>query len=93
MGEYFSGNASQEEANEQDYNLLTGDYIIKKTNEGGACTTARDDDRDDYFWSQSGHSRAFLAAIHLRRLVTSLYSRMPVSTILISTLGWNRTLR
>lgn len=41
MGEYFSGNATQEEANEQDYNLLTGDYIIKKTNEDGKMTTER----------------------------------------------------
>ncbi|MEK5028289.1 hypothetical protein [Paenibacillus sp. FSL M7-1046] len=41
MGEYFSGNATQEEADEQDYNLLTGDYIIKKTNEDGKMTTER----------------------------------------------------
>jgi hypothetical protein len=41
MGEYFSGNATQEEANEQDYNLLTGDYIIKTTNEDGKITTER----------------------------------------------------
>ncbi|MEK4058384.1 MULTISPECIES: hypothetical protein [unclassified Paenibacillus] len=40
MGEYFSGNATQEEADEQDYNLLTGDYI-KKTNEDGKMTTER----------------------------------------------------
>lgn len=41
MGEYFAGNATQEEANEEDYNLLTGDYIIKHTNEEGEITTER----------------------------------------------------
>ncbi|WP_342435510.1 hypothetical protein NSS79_17760 [Paenibacillus sp. FSL L8-0436] len=41
MGEYFSGNATQEAADEQDYNLLTGDYIIKKTNEDGKMITER----------------------------------------------------
>ena len=39
MREYFTGNATQEEANEQDYNLLTGDYIIKKPNENGKIIT------------------------------------------------------
>ncbi|MNO12223.1 hypothetical protein D3C76_18290 [compost metagenome] len=39
MGEYFTGNATQEEANEQDYNLLTGDYIITTTNEEGKRIT------------------------------------------------------
>lgn len=34
-GEYFIGNAAKEEAKEQDYNLLTGDYMIKETNESG----------------------------------------------------------
>jgi hypothetical protein len=38
-GEYFTGNATEEKANEQDYNLLTGDYIIKETNESGKIKT------------------------------------------------------
>jgi hypothetical protein len=41
MGEYFTGNATQDEAHEQDYNLLTGDYHIKKTNEKGENVTER----------------------------------------------------
>lgn len=41
MGEYFAGNATQEEASEEDYNLLTGDFIIKQTNEDGETTTER----------------------------------------------------
>jgi hypothetical protein len=41
MGDYFTGNATQEEANEQDYNLLTGDYIFMKSNEDGKITTER----------------------------------------------------
>ncbi|MNW70746.1 hypothetical protein D3C74_501880 [compost metagenome] len=39
MGEYFTGNATQEESDEQDYNLLTGDYVIKTTNEEGKRVT------------------------------------------------------
>ncbi|MGG3280065.1 hypothetical protein [Paenibacillus solani] len=38
-GEYFTGSATEEEANEQDYNFLTGDYIIKKTDESGKQKT------------------------------------------------------
>lgn len=35
LGEYFTGNATEEEAQEQDYNLLTGDYTLKETLENG----------------------------------------------------------
>jgi len=38
-GEYFTGSATEEEANVQDYNLLTGDYIIKETDESGKQKT------------------------------------------------------
>lgn len=40
-GEYFTGSATEEQVSEQDYNLLTGDYIIKKTNEKGKIITTR----------------------------------------------------
>lgn len=35
MGEYYAGTHTRENANEADYNLLTGDYIIRTTNEDG----------------------------------------------------------
>lgn len=35
MGEYFNGTHTQENADEEDYNLLTGDYIIQRTDENG----------------------------------------------------------
>ncbi|MCU6707326.1 hypothetical protein M6D81_01275 [Paenibacillus sp. J5C_2022] len=34
-GSYFSGDASIDQADEEDFNLLTGDYIVKKRNEEG----------------------------------------------------------
>ncbi|WP_213526793.1 hypothetical protein [Paenibacillus sp. J31TS4] len=33
MGSYFTGTMTRENANEEDYNLLTGDYIIRATDE------------------------------------------------------------
>lgn len=39
MGSYFTGNATIDGADEEDYNLLTGDYIIKKTDENGKVKT------------------------------------------------------
>lgn len=38
-GEYFTGSATEEEANVQDYNLLTGEYVIKETDESGKQKT------------------------------------------------------
>ncbi|WP_373231368.1 hypothetical protein [Cohnella sp.] len=35
MGSYFTGNATMDNADEEDYNLLTGDYLIKRTDEEG----------------------------------------------------------
>ncbi|AOY76772.1 hypothetical protein [Clostridium formicaceticum] len=35
MGSYFTGNTTMDNADEEDYNLLTGDYIIKRTDENG----------------------------------------------------------
>ncbi|WP_166243060.1 hypothetical protein [Paenibacillus turpanensis] len=34
-GSYYTGNAIQENADEEDYNLLTGDYILQRTDEQG----------------------------------------------------------
>lgn len=38
MGEYFTGTHTRENADEEDYNLLTGDYIIRTTNDNGEVT-------------------------------------------------------
>ncbi|OAB38361.1 hypothetical protein [Paenibacillus glacialis] len=38
MGEYFTGTTTQENADEEDYNLLTGDYIIRTTVDNGKVT-------------------------------------------------------
>lgn len=38
-GSYFTGTATMENADEDDYNLLTGDYIIKKYEDGQIKTT------------------------------------------------------
>lgn len=35
MGSYFTGTTTRENADEEDYNLLTGDYIIRTTGEDG----------------------------------------------------------
>ncbi|MNP85915.1 hypothetical protein D3C76_1858640 [compost metagenome] len=35
MGTYFTGNATMENADEDDYNLLTGDYVYKRTDDKG----------------------------------------------------------
>jgi hypothetical protein len=35
LGTYFTGNATIDDADEEDYNLLTGDFIIKKRDEAG----------------------------------------------------------
>ena len=41
LGSYFSGNVTRENADEEDYNLLTGDYIFKKTNDAGIQNTTK----------------------------------------------------
>lgn len=41
LGSYFTGNTTEENANEEDYNLLTGDYIKKKTDEKGNIQTTK----------------------------------------------------
>jgi hypothetical protein len=38
MGEYYTGTQTSENGDEEDYNLLTGDYIIRKTDENGKVT-------------------------------------------------------
>lgn len=38
-GEYFTGTSTEEEADVQDYNLLTGEYMIKETDESGKQKT------------------------------------------------------
>lgn len=35
MGTYFTGTTTSENADEEDYNLLTGDYIIRTTDTNG----------------------------------------------------------
>lgn len=35
LGSYFSGTTTRENADEEDYNLLTGDYTLKKADENG----------------------------------------------------------
>ena len=35
MGSYFTGTTTMDNADEEDYNLLTGDYIIKRRDENG----------------------------------------------------------
>lgn len=35
MGTYFTGNATMENADEDDYNLLTGDYVYQRTDDKG----------------------------------------------------------
>ena len=39
-GSYFTGTQTPENADEEDYNLLTGDYVIRKTDEEGNMTTS-----------------------------------------------------
>ncbi len=39
LGSYFTGNTTEENADEEDYNLLTGDYIKKKADEKGNIQT------------------------------------------------------
>lgn len=41
VGSYFNGEVTRENADEEDYNLLTGDYIFKKTNESGNQITTK----------------------------------------------------
>ncbi len=41
LGSYFTGNATEENADEEDYNLLTGDYITKKADEKGNIQTTK----------------------------------------------------
>lgn len=41
MGSYFTGNATMDNADEEDYNLLTGDFIIKRTDEEGKVTITK----------------------------------------------------
>ncbi len=40
-GQYFSGTHTRENADEEDYNLLTGDYVIRKTDEDGHTTITK----------------------------------------------------
>lgn len=41
LGSYFTGNTIEENADEEDYNLLTGDYIKKKADEKGNIQTTK----------------------------------------------------
>lgn len=41
LGTYFTGNATIDEADEEDYNLLTGDFISKKRDESGNVITTK----------------------------------------------------
>lgn len=41
LGSYFTGTTTQENADEEDYNLLTGDYIIRKADEKGNLNTTK----------------------------------------------------
>lgn len=41
MGEYYTGTQTPDTGNEEDYNLLTGDYKIRKVDENGKVTTQK----------------------------------------------------
>ncbi|HBW36642.1 hypothetical protein [Desulfosporosinus sp. BICA1-9] len=41
LGSYFTGTTTKDDADEEDYNLLTGDYIIKKADEKGIVNTTK----------------------------------------------------
>ncbi len=41
MGTYFTGTTTRDNANEEDYNLLTGDYIIRTKDESGEINTIK----------------------------------------------------
>jgi hypothetical protein len=41
LGSYFTGNTTMENADEEDYNLLTGDFIKKKADEKGNIVTTK----------------------------------------------------
>lgn len=41
FGSYFSGTTTRENADEEDYNLLTGDYTLKKADENGDVNTTK----------------------------------------------------
>ncbi|MNN83368.1 hypothetical protein D3C81_2004010 [compost metagenome] len=41
MGEYYTGTQTPDTGNEEDYNLLTGDYKIRKVDENGKATTQK----------------------------------------------------
>ena len=40
-GSYFTGTTTMENADEEDYNLLTGDYIIRKADENGKMVISK----------------------------------------------------
>ncbi len=42
LGSFFTGTTTEENADEEDYNLLTGDYVIKKADEKGNVNTTKD---------------------------------------------------
>lgn len=41
LGSYFTGNTTMDNADEEDYNLLTGEFITKKTDEKGNIKTIK----------------------------------------------------
>ncbi len=41
LGSYYTGTSTMDNADEEDYNLLTGDYIIKKYDEKGELVTTK----------------------------------------------------
>lgn len=41
LGSYFTGTTTMDNADEEEYNLLTGDYIIKKADEKGKLITTK----------------------------------------------------
>jgi hypothetical protein len=41
LGSYFTGNTTMDNADEEDYNLLTGDFITKKADEKGNIITTK----------------------------------------------------
>jgi|GEM_PF-633666 len=41
FGSYYSGTTTMDNADEEDYNLLTGDYIIRKSDEKGKLVTTK----------------------------------------------------
>jgi hypothetical protein len=41
LGSYFTGTTDRENADEEDFNLITGDYIIKKTNDNSKQITTK----------------------------------------------------